>query len=179
MKNKLKKYKNLRYGMKFITFKREYLKNPLQSPTQLALEIYDCKDENSARAITSENFHKLSLTLPDIMNRSEHLTTIDDIEDLARLSHAKKVQSCDLLVKNKNGKLVVNENSNDFIEIDDSQVQAKILELRLKLKGYLRNESQTNIQVNLQTVLSQVRGHREKNGNGSGTGKHEKIEAGV
>src|SRR3990167_5354636 len=164
MKNRLKKYKNLRYGMKFLTFKREYLKNPLVSPTNLALQIYDCQDVHSANSIATENLSKLGLTLTDLMNRHPDLSNIDDLNDLQRLSHAKKFQDCDVFIKDENGKLKINKNSNDFIEVDDNQTQSKILELRLKLKGHLRNENQTNIQVNLQTVLGQVREHREKSG---------------
>src|SRR3990167_4986645 len=157
MKNRLKKYKNLRYGMKFLTFKREYLKNPLVSPTNLALQIYDCQDVHSANSIATENLSKLGLTLTDLMNRHHDLSNIDDLNDLQRLSHAKKFQDCDVFIKDENGKLKINKNSNDFIEVDDNQVQAKILELRLKLKGYLR-ESQINIGAEKQIVLVMPKG---------------------
>jgi len=150
------KYKNLCYGAKFRTFQKEYLKNPLVSPSHLVEKIYDCKNTAVAYQIASQNLRKLKITLPEVMNRFELLTDIDDLKDLRRLSHAKKIQDCDIFVKGEDGKLRINKNSNDFIEVDDNQVQAKILELRLKLKGHLHTDTHIDQSQHLTVTMTEM-----------------------
>jgi hypothetical protein len=50
---------------------------------------------------------------------------------------AVKIQSADVYVQNENGRWVVNENSNDFIEVDDNQTRLRALELASKMKKHL------------------------------------------
>lgn len=109
-------------------------------PTEAAFQAYDCKDRLVARNIASENMAKLGIQLNDLME-AMGLTLEKDIEDLNRLRNAKKVQSCNLLVKkDADGKMTVNENSNDFIEVDDNATQIKALELSCKLKKFLSDQ---------------------------------------
>src|SRR3990167_6094746 len=148
-----RKPQKLCYGAKFRTFQKEFLKNPLLSPSHLVEKIYDCKNSAVASQIASQNLRKLKITLPEMMNRSELLTDIDDLTDLSRLSHAKKIQDCDIFIRDENCKLKINKNSNDFIEVDDNATQAKILELRLKLKGHLKQENNINIATGDKTIV--------------------------
>jgi hypothetical protein len=50
---------------------------------------------------------------------------------LDQLLEAKKIQSCNLLVKKDpdSGEMTVNENSNDFIEVDDNYAQTQALKI--------------------------------------------------
>lgn len=57
-----------------------------------------------------------------------------------QLLNAKRTQSCDVHIKNENGKWVANENSNDFIEVDDNNVQLGALKLAYELEGKLKQK---------------------------------------
>jgi hypothetical protein len=141
----------LRPAKKFKAFQKLLFNNLLLTPTECALQIYDCKDKKVAAVIASQNLTKLNLTHTDIMERMG-LSDEEDVADLIRLRKAKKVQSCNILVsKDADGNTVVNENSNDFIEVDDNHVQLKALELTCRLKGKLNNDKSVvnNNQVNL------------------------------
>ena len=60
---------------------------------------------------------------------------------LVKLMDAKKLQACDVYVKEgEDGKYEINENSNDFIEVDDNQAQLKAIELLLKTKRHLDSD---------------------------------------
>ena len=72
--------------------------------------------------------------MPDFLARMG-LTDEEDVADLIRLRKAQKVQRCDVYLKNVDGKMVINKNSNDFIDVDDNQTQLKALEMTLKLKS--------------------------------------------
>jgi hypothetical protein len=50
---------------------------------------------------------------------------------------SKKLHSCTIVVKNENGKLTVNQNSNDYVEIPDNAVRVKALENVCKMKKYI------------------------------------------
>ena len=153
------------YPIKLKRFQKLLLNNPHLSPTECAARIYNCKDRKSAGNIASENLEKLGITFKKLMIRMG-LSDEQDVADLIRLRNAKKVQSCDLFVKDENGKLTINKNSNDFIEVDDNATQLKALELTMKLKNRIGGEEEKTInQVNLIQVIKNF------NGNGSGNGK--------
>ena len=80
----------------------------------------------------------------DLMDKMG-LTVEEDIEDLKRLRRAKRLHVCDIYIKDDNGKLKINKNSNDFIEVDDNPTQLKALELTLKLKGHLKEKDRGNV----------------------------------
>jgi len=108
------------------------------NPTEAAFQVYDCKDRASARVIACENLTKLNIPFNTLMEKMG-LTEEEDIKDLKRLRKAKKLHACDIFIRDDNGKLKVNKNSNDFIEIDDNQAQLKALELTQKMKGRLKD----------------------------------------
>ena len=63
-------------------------------------------------------------------------------KELTRIGTAAvKIQSCQLLVrKDKTGKLTIEENANDFIEVDDNPTRIKALELASKLTKRLSDQ---------------------------------------
>lgn len=70
---------------------------------------------------------------------------------------AMRPVACDVMIKNENGELKVNKNSNDWIEYEDWNVRHKFLETILKLTGKLKDKSlidmsqHTNVVYNWQT----------------------------
>ena len=136
-KKKKQNKKPKRYHAKnFDAFKRLYFKNPSISPTDCVLQTYNCTSRESAAAIASQNLTKLKVTHSDLMARFG-LSDEEDVRDLARLRKAKRLQSCDVYVKEEDGEFKINENSNDFIEVEDNKVQLDALKLSLQLKGAL------------------------------------------
>lgn len=99
-----------------------------QSPTEAAMQSYNCKDRVVATVIASQNLIKLNIQMVDLMNRMG-LDTERDIKDLTRLREAKTTKHFA-----HEGKIV------DQADIDDNNTQLKALELSLKLKGSLKDE---------------------------------------
>ena len=59
--------------------------------------------------------------------------------------NATKLHACDVWVKNdETGKWVINENSNDFVEVPDWMARHKFLETLLKLNGKLKDNGNGN-----------------------------------
>lgn len=54
------------------------------------------------------------------------------------LLEAKKLQDCDVFIKDENGKLKVNRNSNDFIEVEDNNTRITTLRLLCQVEGDLK-----------------------------------------
>lgn len=54
--------------------------------------------------------------------------------------HANKVQSCDVYVQDKDGQLVANANSNDFIEVPDWHVRHKYYRTVLELMNRITKQ---------------------------------------
>lgn len=52
---------------------------------------------------------------------------------------ATKMQSCDVYIKTEDGKLVPNENSNDFIEVPDWNARHKFFDTVMQLSGLLKS----------------------------------------
>lgn len=132
-----------RIAVKLELFKKELLgsldKGIFITPTEAAMRVYDCKNRLVAAVIASQNLIKLNISMADLLNRMG-ITDEEDVNDLKRLRKAQKLQSCNVFVKkDKDGKYTINENSNDFIEVDDGNIQIKALELTCKLKGNLKN----------------------------------------
>ena len=57
------------------------------------------------------------------------------------LLEAKKIQDCDIFVKDENGKLKVNRNSNDFIEVEDNTTRVATLRLLCQVEGDVDKEN--------------------------------------
>src|SRR3990167_1782040 len=92
-----------------------------------------------ARQSVRNQIHKPAVqkTIINLLNKAG-ATDNKIAAKLVALMNAKKFQSCDVYVKEgKDGKYEINENSNDFIEVDDNQAQLKAVELVLKTKRHL------------------------------------------
>jgi len=126
-----------------------------RNPTEAAFQVYNCKNRDVASVISYQNFRKLQITMEDLMDKMG-LDTEEDIKDLIRLRKAKRLQSCDVYVqKDENGEYKINENSNDFMEVDDNNAQLKALELTCKLKGRLK-ERNINIDNSKETHITKI-----------------------
>ena len=123
------------------------------SPTEAAFRAYNCKDRKVAAVIASQNLLKLNISLPDLMD-SMGLTDEEDVKDLQRLRKAQKLQTCDIYVKKEDGKVTINKNSNDFIEVDDNAIQIKALELSLRLKGRLKDKVEHSVDDSIKSLLN-------------------------
>lgn len=64
-----------------------------------------------------------------------------------QLLEAKRLHACDVHIKKgESGKYEINENSNDFIEVEDNQVQLGALKLGYQINGRIKEGTgQTNI----------------------------------
>ena len=80
-----------------------------------------------------------------------------------QLLDAKRTQSCDVYIQNENGKYKVNENSNDFIEVDDNQAQANALKLAYQIKGHLKDNIDQSQHIHLTIEEKNARFNRLKN----------------
>ena len=76
--------------------------------------------------------------------------------ELFKLTQATKIQSCDVYVRNEDGKMVVNENSNDFIEVPDNatrlNAQKHISELLGDIKSKVEHSGQVTF-VKMETIM--------------------------
>jgi hypothetical protein len=128
-------------GLKLKRFQKILLRNPLLSPTEVAMRVYNCKDRGVARVIGSQCLTKLNIKFQDLLDRIPGMSDEDDLENLVRLKSAKKQQSCDIYVTlGEDGKPKFNENSNDFIEVDDNPIQLNATRLSLQVKGHLKEK---------------------------------------
>lgn len=123
-------------------FQKELIKT--LSPTEAAMRAYNCKDRLSARNIASENLAKLGISMADLMDKMG-LTNEEDVRDLMRLRKAQKVIGyLHQYKKDEDGKIEKIEPdevvSNEFVTVDDNQVQLKALELTAKLKGNIKDK---------------------------------------
>lgn len=128
-------------GMKLKLFQKLLLSHPAMTPTEAADRIYDCKDRQVASVIASQNLRKLKFSLKDIIERVAGMSDEDDLNHLVRLKTAQKIHACDIHIK-KDGKsgYKINKNSNDFIEVDDNNVQLSAVKLSVQLKGHLKEK---------------------------------------
>jgi phage terminase small subunit len=124
---------------------REYIRTG--NGSEASRRVYNIKNDNVAGVIAYENIRKLKIPFIEMMERAG-ITDESDVALLLKLRNAQRVQSADVYVQNENGRWVVNENSNDFIEVDDNQVQLKALELTQKLKGRIKEAKNGNGQGN-------------------------------
>ena len=103
-------------------FAKEYIKTG--NATEAAARVYDVKDRNSAKSIGGENLTKLDFA--DLMDE-KGLTDEKLVGKLSELLEAQKTVSA---VSGKDA----NAGTVDFVDVPDSPVQLKALEISLKLK---------------------------------------------
>ena len=69
-------------------------------------------------------------------------------EEMYKLTQANKVISADIFIRDENGKLTVNKNSNDWIEIPDNQSRINAHKHISELKGRAKGD------INITTVIN-------------------------
>lgn len=130
---------------------RKWAKRTLETGdgTLAAEEIYDVSSHESARAISSQNFSKL--TLVPLMDEKgitdERLMDVLD-EGLA----ATKTISTRVITK-KGEMAEADSRTDDFIDVPDYDVKHKYLKTALELKGHLNDRGNTNVQVNVNNTI--------------------------
>lgn len=110
---------------KFEKFKKLIMSNPCITPTEAAMQSYNCKDRKVAGVIGSQNLVKLKITMPELLERMG-LTDEEDAKDLKKLREAKTTKFFQ-----HEGSIVDRE------DVEDNQTRLKALELTAKLKGRL------------------------------------------
>lgn len=119
----------------------------LGNATDAAMQVYDVKDRNSAKAIASQNFSKL--TLVPLME--EKGITDDKLLDVLDDGLAANKTVSARVITKKGDLAEANESTDDFIDVPDHDVRHKYLKTALELKGHLNDRGNTNVQVNLTT----------------------------
>lgn len=107
----------------------------LGNATEAALQVYNCKDRNSAKAIGAENLSKL--TFEDLLDASG-LTDRYIGKALLRGTKAKRTISATVIVKSDDPSvrnMKATARTMDFIDVPDWQARLKALEMVLKLKN--------------------------------------------
>lgn len=163
-----KKKQKPRVAVKLILFQKLLLRNPTTSPTEIAMRTYKCKNRLVAAVIACQNLIKLNISIAELMTRTPGMSDEDDLIHLERLKNAKKIQSCNVFVKkDKEGNYKINENSNDFVEVDDNKAQLGALNLSMKLKGHLRDKVELTGKDGevLKVIFERAKPPKEKSGN--------------
>jgi len=114
-----------KYPVKLRKFRRILFKDLERSPTDIAFEVYKCKDRLVAGQIASQNLKKLQMTMEDMLERLG-LTDLKDAEVLEELRQAEV--SKEYLHR---GKIIQGEGHPDNV------TRLKALELTLRLKNKL------------------------------------------
>jgi hypothetical protein len=94
--------------------------------------------------ITRQSMHRRLKKAPVIQTMLEAMnkagcTDKCIAENTYRLFSAKKLHACDVFIREEDGKLKVNKNSNDFIEVDDNNAQVAAVKLACQVKGHLKD----------------------------------------
>ncbi len=133
-----------------LTFKqRKWLKiySQIGNATEAAMQVYDCKDRDSAKSIGSENLTKLDLV--SLMN-AQGLTDerLNDklnegLESMKQIGARKLVQGARV---GHEIRVDSTTDTDDFIDVPDMPTRHKYLETAYKLKGRLiaRTDMTTN-----------------------------------
>lgn len=130
---------------------RKWAKRTLETGdgTLAAEEIYDVTSHESARAISSQNFSKLSL-VP--LMEAEGITDKKLIQVLDDGLGASKTVSARVITK-KGGLAEADERTDDFIDVPDYDVRHKYMKTAFELKGHLNDRGNTNVQVNVNNTI--------------------------
>lgn len=111
--------------------------------TEAAMQAYDCKDRDSARALGSENLAKLNYV--EFLEQSG-ITDAKLTQKIQEGLDATKPISALVIANTEKGTVQTKDNEGQ-IEVPDFAVRHKYLETALKLKKRLVGD-QTNVQVN-------------------------------
>ena len=119
----------------------KYKKNRLLGMSQFDAAVAAGYRESTARHACQGPERVVKSSIVDEFNRAGATDRViaKDVTEIAR--SATKIQSCQLLVrKDKTGKLTIEENANDFIEVPDNLTRLKAFELIGKLTKRLTDQ---------------------------------------
>jgi len=85
--------------------------------------------------------------------RQVGLSTKYRAKKFKKLLEAKRFQSCDVYVQNDDGKYKINENSNDFIEIDDNITQLGTLRLLCQVENDIKENKNGNGNAKIVNII--------------------------
>ena len=85
--------------------------------------------------------------------RQVGLSTKYRAKKFKKLLEAKRFQSCDVYVQNDDGKYKINENSNDFIEIDDNITQLGTLRLLCQVENDIKESKNGNGNAKIVNII--------------------------
>lgn len=131
--------------------------------TEAAMQVYDCSDRNSARAIGGENLANLSI---DKVMEAQGLTDEFLIEKLNEGLQATKVISANIVQIKSDDPTVkqkeAHSKTQDFVDVEDYAVRHKYLETALKLKNkFPDSKANVNVQGDLNVQYNIVRGVKD------------------
>lgn len=94
------------------------------------------------------------------------ITTAYKSRKFKELLESKYLKDCDIFIKDENGTLKINKNSNDFIETEDNNTRLGTLRLLCQVQGDIK---QTNGNGKGNIVIQIVHGYRNGNTSPIGT----------
>lgn len=108
--------------------------------TEAARQAHYKGNAYTLSAVAAENLTKpLIVAAIEALKKKFGLTDEFLLKKHLQLINAKRNQACDVYIKkDADGKYVVNENSNDFIEVEDNQVQVQALKLAYEINGKIK-----------------------------------------
>lgn len=133
-----------RTALKFELFKKLIMSNPCITPTDAAMQSYNCKDRKVASVIGSQNLVKLNVTMPELLARMG-LTDEEDANDLKKLRNATTTKFFQ-----HEGKIIDQE------DVEDNGTQLKALELTAKLKGRLNGKIEVTGEVSHKHFIAEA-----------------------
>lgn len=148
---------------KDLTFKqRKWISAYIETgnATEAAVQVYNCKDRDSAAVIGHENLRKLNYSdFMEVAGITDHLLQqkiMEGLDSTRTISANVTVKSDDPKVKTKQA----TARDVDFIDVPDYAVRHKYLETALKLKKRMNDKEDpgatvTNVVVGFKFVLPQ------------------------
>ena len=79
------------------------------------------------------------------------------------LLESKRPIACDVFIRNKNGKLKVNKNSNDWIEVEDNNARVSTLRLLCQVQGDIKENGNAKGKGVSAVIIIKVEGINENN----------------
>ena len=141
--------------LKAIILTKPYIQNGLN---QSAL----ARERGVSRATINEQVHKPAVrsALQEAF-RKIGISTRYKAKKFKELLEAKRPIACDVFIRNENGKLKVNKNSNDWIEVEDNNARVATLRLLSQVEGDLKeNGNGKNVSA---VIIIKVEGVNENN----------------
>ena len=142
---------------------RKWIKEYLScgNASEAAMKVYSVKDRESAGQIGYENLKKLDYS--DFLEEAGISDVLIQQKIMEGLDATRTVSARVIVQKNRptsqaDGELpLADSKTDDFIDVPDFIARHKYLETVLKLKKRLGVENQTNIQVNIQPILGELK----------------------